>query len=61
MQAMDSNTQINLQGRNIFLIPSSGFMVMGYKNYNLHYNWIGTSFGHNLGHALEFGMCQTYV
>ena len=45
----------NSQEINIFLIISSGFLEMGYKYYNLHYNWIGMSFGHNLGHALFQG------
>ena len=44
--------KINLQERNICLIPSSGFMGMGYKDYNWYYNWICMFFGHNLGHAL---------
>ena len=37
---------------------------MGYKHYDWHCNWIGMSFGHNLGHALlkeSLGMSQTYV
>ena len=57
--------KINLQERNISLIPSLGFMRMGYKHYDWHYNWIGTSFGHNLGHAMlqESLACvkRTYV
>ena len=42
-----------------FLITSSGFMEMGYKYYNLHYNWISRSFGHNLGHALLQGRMRS--
>ena len=45
--------------RNIFLITSSAFMEMGYKYYNLHYNWIGRSFGHSLGYALLQGRMRS--
>ena len=44
--------KINLQEWNISLIPSSGFMEMGYKHYNWHCNWICMFFGQNLGYAL---------
>ena len=56
--------KINLQERNISLIPSSGFMEMGYKHYNWHCNWICMFFGQKFGTCTasrEFGVCRTYV
>ena len=55
--------KINLQERNISLIPSSGFMGMGYKHYNWDFNWICMFFGHNLEYALlqESSACVEHM